>query len=543
MGIKSVAEDLGSSWNHRRRVVAVMAAVGLLFFCGGSATDLFEDGGLGDGGAPAEVTSSTPVETPAGSIEDVKAAPGTTGEEGGASVSMENLSLPPGLHTLTGLIDSRLDRPLEIKVTRGGVPVAAANVVFSVMSFPPKAKGFSLSQAQATTDENGEVKVDFIVGDKKGTYVVGAFLDGSLEVEPVRFNVDARGGGWVMFLVFGLLGGLGIFLMGMEMSGDGLKEAAGDRMRGILSALTSNRGLGLLIGVIATAVLQSSSATTVMLVGFVSATMMNLTQAIGVMIGAKIGTTVTAQLIAFNLSEYSLMLVALGFLLRVVSKKKGVKQAGGIILGFGLIFFGLGVMGGAMRPLRSVPEFSELLVSLGERPLLGILVAVAFTSVVQSSAATIGLAIALCAGGLLSLEAGLPLAWGAHVGTCATALLSSLGTGREGKQVAVSHLIFSVVGVAVAFPFIGYFVEGARVVTAAMGSTSVARELVNGHMLFTVVTGLLLLPFIKQVEWLTVKLVPPLKTAPPFGPKYLVATSLDVPVLALEQAQREIMRM
>jgi phosphate:Na+ symporter len=169
-----------------------------------------------------------------------------------------------------------------------------------------------------------------------------------------------------------------------------------------------------------------------------------------------------------------------------------------------------------MRPLRSVPEFSELLVSMGERPLMGILVAVAFTAIVQSSAATIGPAIAFCASGMLSLEAGLPLAWGAHIGTCATALLSSLGTGREGKQVAVAHLIFSIVGVAVAFPFIGYFVDGARMITEAMGSTSVARELANGHMLFTVVTGFALLFFVKQVEWLTVKIVPPLKTDPPW---------------------------
>jgi len=465
------------------------------------------------------------------------------GTSDGGEVDLRNLSLPPGLHTLTGIIGERLDRCLEVQVLQDGKPVANETISFMILVAPTKAEGQALSRETATTNEKGVASTEFTIGSKKGSYVVAAFHGDSITAQPVRFNIDARTGTWVMFLVFGLLGGLGIFLMGMELSGDGLKKAAGDRMRGILSALTSKRVLALIIGVVATAVLQSSSATTVMLVGFVSATIMNLTQAIGVTIGAKIGTTITAQLIAFNLSEYSLMLVALGFLLRVASKKKSLKQAGSIILGFGLIFFGLGVMGSSMRPLRSVPEFSEMLVSLGERPLMGILVAVAFTAIVQSSAATIGLAIALCASGLLSLEAALPLAWGAHVGTCATALLSSLGTGREGKQVAVSHLIISVLGVVIAFPFLGYFVDGARWVTALMGSTSVARELANGHMLFTVATGILLLPFIRQVEWLTLKIIPPAKVEPLFGPKYLVDTALEVPVLALDLAHREILRM
>ena len=457
--------------------------------------------------------------------------------------TVENLSLPPGLKTLTGRTGHELDRPISLKVSKDGKPASGERVRFVVMVTPDKAEGQALSKTEVETDEDGVATTVLTLGGAKGTYVVGAFIEAAPNMDPVRFKVDAREGTWIMFLVFGLLGGLGIFLMGMEMSGDGLKKAAGDRMRGVLSALTSKRILGLLIGIVATAVLQSSSATTVMLVGFVSATMMNLTQAIGVTLGAKIGTTVTAQLIAFNLSEYSLLLVALGFLMRVASKKKSIRQGGEIILGFGLIFFGLGVMGSSMKPLRSVPEFSELLVSLGEKPILGVLVAVGFTAIVQSSAATIGLAIALCASGLLSLEAALPLAWGAHVGTCATALLSSLGTGREGKQVAVSHLIVSLLGVAVAFPFLPYFVDAARWVTSAMGSTSVARELANGHMIFTIATGLAILPFVKQIQWVTLKLVPPLKKGAPFGPKYLNETAIDVPVLALEQARLEIIRM
>lgn len=459
------------------------------------------------------------------------------------SVELRNLSKLPGIDRLVGVADRRLDRPLTVQVVVDGQPVAGRPVRFLIISTPPRSTGQVLSASSIRTDRQGRASVDLTLGTKTGQYVVAAFDGVDPETAPAHFVVEARKGKWLMFLIFGLLGGLGIFLIGMEMASEGLKEAAGDGMRTVLSALTSNRVFALLIGVVATAVLQSSSATTVMLVGFVEATMMTLTQAIGVTMGAKIGTTVTAQLIAFNLSEYSLLLVALGFLLKVIGRKRRVKQMGTVLLGFGLIFFGLGVMGTAMRPLRTVPEFTELLVSLGERPALGILLAVAFTAIVQSSAATIGLAIALCAAGLLSLEAALPLAWGAHIGTCATALLASLGTSRVGKRVAVAHLIFSVAGVIVAFPFLPQFVEVAKWLTLSMGSDSVARELANGHMIFTIVTGILFLPAIGLIEWLAKKIVPLDEIAPAFGPKYLPAILPTVPVLALEQAHREILRM
>lgn len=473
-------------------------------------------------------------------------APRAASPEGGSETGpvLENLSLPPGLDALTGIAGQGLDRPLELRVTEDGRPVAGAVVEFLVLVEPSRAEGTALTATRAVTDAAGRARTALTFGSRDGLYVVGGFLSGAgLETAPVRFRAEARGRAWVVFLVFGLLGGLGIFLLGMELSSDGLKRAAGERMRGVLSALTGNRVAGLAVGTGATAALQSSSATTVMLVGFVSATMMTLSQAIGVTLGAKIGTTVTHQLIAFNLSEYSLVLVALGVLLRVGARRQGLRRAGDILLGFGFIFFGLGVMGTAMKPLRSVPAFTELLVSLGERPLLGVLVAVGFTAVVQSCAATIGLAIALCASGMLSLEAAIPLAWGAHIGTCATALLSSLGASREGKQVAVAHLILSIAGVVIAFPFLGYQVEAARWITARMGSASVARELTNGHMLFTIVTGFALLPFVRQIEWLTRKLVPSAAIEAPFGPVFINDAGLEVPALALEQARREILRM
>lgn len=460
-----------------------------------------------------------------------------------SEITLKNLSMPPGLKTLTGITGSQVDRPIKVQVLKGDAPVAGETVTFRFMALPAKAKGQALSATDVVTDAEGVATTVATLGSEEGTYVVVAFYQGTLAADPVQVPIKAKSGGWIAFLLFGLLGGLGVFLMGMEMAGDGLKEAAGDRMRGLLSALTTNRFAGVTVGALVTGVLQSSSVTTVMLVGFVSATMMTVAQAVGVMMGAKIGTTITAQIIAFKVSKYSLLFVAAGFFLQMAGRKKILRQMGTIVLGFGLIFFGLAIMSDAMKPLRSIAAFTEMLVTLGDRPLLGILVAVAFTAIVQSSSATIGIIVALCAGGLLSLEAALPLAFGAHIGTCATALLSSISSSREGKQLAVAHLVYSVVGVAIAFPFLGLFVDGARWVSAAMGSESVARQLANGHTLFTVASALVFLPFIKQLEWAARKIVPPARTAPPFGPIYLSDNAMSVPVLALEQAQREVMHM
>ena len=347
----------------------------------------------------------------------------------------------------------------------------------------------------------------------------------------------------IITMTIGLVGGLGIFLLGMEFSEEGLKHAAGDKMRAVLSTLTSNRALALVVGVAVTALLQSSSASTVMLVGFVEATAMNLFQAIGVIIGAKIGTTITAQIIAFNLAKYALLLIALGVLIRATGRRKRTRKLGQIILGFGMIFFGMGVMSDAMRPLRTMPAFASILIHLDNTPLLGILMATGFTALIQSSAATIGLAIALCAGDVLSLQAALPIAWGAHIGTCATALLASVGAGRAGKQVAVAHLIISILGVAIAFPFLGQFVAASKWLTSQLGSTSTARELANGHMLFTIATGIVLLPLAHPLQRLTEWMVPLKKDDIQFKPKYLSTRAVNIPDVALDLAHREIIRL
>jgi len=249
-----------------------------------------------------------------------------------------------------------------------------------------------------------------------------------------------------MPLIMTLLGGLSLFLYGMGKMSDGMKKAAGNRMRKILSALTNNRVIGLTVGAFVTMIIQSSSATTVMLVSFVQAELMTFVQSLGVILGADIGTTVTAQLIAFKLTDYALLMIAVGFGLTMFAKNESQKHIGEAILGFGILFFGMKLMSDAMRPLRSYQPFIDVLRGL-ENPIFGLLAGTIFTALIQSSSAFAGIIIVLAQQGVLTLEAGIPLIFGANIGTCITAGLASIGTTRNAKRVALAHVIFKIAGV------------------------------------------------------------------------------------------------
>ncbi|MEK6716463.1 MAG: Na/Pi cotransporter family protein [candidate division NC10 bacterium] len=336
-----------------------------------------------------------------------------------------------------------------------------------------------------------------------------------------------------------LFGGMALLLYGMQLVGEGLQLAAGGRMRQILSSITNNRFKGMMVGAFITAVIQSSSATTVMLVGFASSGLMDLTQTIGVILGADIGTTITVQLIAFQIFDYALLLVGVGFLLIFASKRKIFKYVGQAILGFGFIFFAMKVMSDAMVPLRQSEIVKTLLVSLGDQPLLGIIVAAVFSALVHSSAATIGLAITLSLQGLLPLSAAIPIIFGANIGTCATALASSIGIKLEAKRVALAHIFFKVVGVLVFLPFITPFVH-----LVQLTADDVARQIANAHTLFNVGITALFLPFSSLLARFISRLVPEDKEGEGlFGPKYLDEHMLETPALALGQATREALRM
>jgi len=350
-----------------------------------------------------------------------------------------------------------------------------------------------------------------------------------------------------------LFGGLALFLYGMEKMAESLKAVAGDSMKWILGKLTTNRIMGLLTGAFVTAVIQSSSVTTVMLVGFVTAGLMSLSQAIGVILGADIGTTITAQIVAFKVTKYALLLVAVGFLMIFASRAEKIRQYGALIMGLGLIFFGMGVMSDGMRPLRDYEPFIQLMQNVSN-PLVGILIATLFTALIQSSSATMGVVIALALQGLISLEAGIALALGANIGTCATAGLAAIGKPREAVRVAVAHVTFKIVGVALIFAFIPQLAEFVRWLspaadTSLTGMNKLAaetpRQIANAHTIFNVGIAFVFLPmaglFARFCEWV----VPdrPMDEAMIIRPKYLDEELLTTPSLALDRTRLEVLHM
>ena len=294
-----------------------------------------------------------------------------------------------------------------------------------------------------------------------------------------------------------LLGGLALFLYGMQMMSNGLEAAAGDRMKEILEKLTSNRILGVLVGAGITAVIQSSSATTVMVVGFVNAGMMNLQQAVWIIMGANIGTTITGQLIALDIGAIAPLIAFIGVAMVVFLKKPMVHHVGTIFAGLGVLFIGMEMMSTAMLPLREEPAFIELMTSFSN-PLLGILAGALFTAIIQSSSASVGILQALARSGLIGLDGAVYVLFGQNIGTCITAVLASIGTGREAKQTTIIHLSFNLIGTAIFTTVCVLTAHTAFSLTDLVASWtpgSPDAQIANMHTMFNVVTTLILLPF------------------------------------------------
>jgi phosphate:Na+ symporter len=344
-------------------------------------------------------------------------------------------------------------------------------------------------------------------------------------------------------LVIGLLGGLAFFLYGMEKMSEGMKKSAGNRMRTILAALTRNRFIALLVGAFVTMVIQSSSATTVMLVSFVQANLMGFAQCMGVILGAGIGTTITAQLIAFKLTDYALLMIAVGFALRMFGRSEGAKGIGEIVLGFGILFYGMKIMSQAMQPLRSFPVFIDFLKGL-ENPLLGILVGTAFTALIQSSSAFTGILIVLAQQGLITLEAGIPMIFGANIGTCITAGLASIGTSREAKRVALAHMMFKVGGVLLFIFWIPAFADLTRNLAQSTGSGA-ARQIANAHTIFNFGLSAFFLPLTTLFAKLITRILPDRKEDKDLRITtwHLDESQITTPAIAMDLARTEIARM
>jgi len=346
-----------------------------------------------------------------------------------------------------------------------------------------------------------------------------------------------------------LVGGLALFLFGMEQMSDGLKAAAGDQMKTLLSKLTKTRFSAAATGAFVTSVIQSSSVTTVLVVGFVSAGLMTLSQSIGVIMGANIGTTITAQIVAFKVEKAALVMIAVGFGMLFLSKNDRIQQYGNMLMGLGLIFFGMGIMSEGMSPLRSYEPFIELMASM-ERPLLGILVAAVFTALVQSSSATTGIVIVMASQGFISLPAGIALAFGANIGTCITAILASIGKPTEARRASMVHVIFNVAGVLLWLLFIpqlaNLVAQFSPVASNLTGTEKLAaevpRQIANAHTIFNIANTLIFIGFTTQLGRIVEKLVPERVEAEKaiIKPKYLDDALIDTPALALDRVRLEL---
>ena len=338
-------------------------------------------------------------------------------------------------------------------------------------------------------------------------------------------------------LATGLFGGMGMFLYGMEMMSDGMKVTAGNSMRTILEKLTSNKYLAVFVGAFVTMVIQSSSATTVMLVSFVNSGLLAFSQALGVILGSNIGSTVTAQIVAFKVTDYALLLIAAGALMSLFSKKDTVKNLGYVILGFGLLFYGMKVMSDTMKPLRSDPAFNSILTSF-ENPFLGILAGAIFTALVQSSSATTGIVITLASGGSITLEAGIPLIFGANLGTCITALLAGLNASRDAKRVAVAHITFNLIGVLLFCFWIPTFADW-----VSQTSQNIPRQIANAHTFFNIIASVVFLPFTGYIAKAIIHYFPDKESDRNIEKPavlHLDESLLDQPTAAINNAQAEI---
>jgi len=350
----------------------------------------------------------------------------------------------------------------------------------------------------------------------------------------------------------GLFGGLALFLFGMDIMTKALKSAAGDYMKDILGKLTRNRFVGVGIGAFVTAIIQSSSVTTVILVGFISAGLMSMSQSVAVIIGANIGTTITAQILAFNVTKIALPMIAGGFLMSFTAKRENWRQIGMIILGLGLVFYGMGIMSTALNPLRSYEPFIQFMISM-QNPLLGVAVGALFTAVVQSSSATTGILIVMASQGLIGLESAIAIALGANIGTCVTAGLASIGKPREAVRAAVVHTLFNVAGVMLWIGFIPQLVELAHWMSpSAQGLTGTAllaaetpRQIANVHTFFNVANAIIFVGFTTQIARLVEWMIPdrPIKPQKAILPKFLDDDLLTTPSIALETVRLELRRL
>lgn len=342
-----------------------------------------------------------------------------------------------------------------------------------------------------------------------------------------------------MNIIFNLIGGLALFIYGINLMGDGLQKMASNKIRTVLEKLTSSPLMGTTVGAIVTSIIQSSSATTVLAVGFVNAGLMSFYQALGIIFGANIGTTMTAQIIAFKLTDYALPVLAIGLCLYLVCKNKSWKYFGLSLLGFGVLFLGLNIMTAGVKPLADSVIFKNIFIRFNTNPILAVIAGAIVTAIIQSSSVTTGIVLTLASLNLITLSGAVPLILGCNIGTCATALLACIGTSTNARRTAIAHLFFNVFGTLIFLPFIHPFTR-----LIQFTSVDLARQCANAHTLFNVTCTLLILPFTKLYSKFIIKLVKDRDTDKDdyTETKYLEHHLLHTPAIAIKAATKEIIK-
>lgn len=433
-----------------------------------------------------------------------------------------------------GIVANELGNPLVVKVIDSkGRPSEGIKVVFTILEQPKEniitKKFATLSQDTVMTDQDGYAMTSLIFGKTQGEYfIIAREHDDSLIFKAIALQKN-----WLLFLIFTLFGGLGIFIFGLNYGSKGLVRAAGAKMRDLLFSLTKHRFLALLTGIVVTVILGSSTASSILLVKFASSGIIMLQQALGVLMGINIGTTITVQILAFRLLDYAILIVGIGFfIMHILPKFKNIGQA---IFGLGLLFFSLRLMSMTTINLRYLPNFGSIIASMSSLPLLAILIGALLAFLLRSSAATIGIVLILAFDSLIELPQAIPIIFGANLGTTLSSLISA--NTIEGRRVAFAHLTFNGLVIIILFPFLKY-IPG---IIEWIGGDS-ARQIANVHTSFNILTALIFLPMLKPFTRILESVVKGNKQEQLMEQK-LAPAFLSAPAIALGQSAREILYM
>ncbi|MGE3063867.1 MAG: Na/Pi cotransporter family protein [bacterium] len=465
------------------------------------------------------------------------------------SINLFSMNLSTNWSKMQSMTNSFADEPVKIIIEKDSN--SNCDSIFAV--FEALSGKMEFFNDTVFADKNGIIENQVKIGKSMGDYIFKADVyNGTTLIKSFNYKVIGLN---IIEIIIILLGGLGLFLFGMKYMSDGLQNISGDTFRNIIAKVTKNTFFGVLTGVVITSIIQSSSATTVMVVGLVNAGIMTLKQSIGIIMGANIGTTMTAQLIAFKFETVALPCISIGVLMLLFARKQKLKLFGETLFGFGLLFFGITMMSNAITPIKDSPKLIEFFITFSKSPILAMLAGMVITMVIQSSSATVGLTMVLAAQGLIDIYAAVPLVLGENIGTTVTALLAALSSNRNGKRAAIIHSLFNVIGVT--YMMVGFYFVKIDGVPAYLklidwmtpgrnlAGENIARYIANSHTTFNVFNAIVFLPFAGVLKFIAEKIIPETKTVEKrtTTTKYLDKNLLVNPHIALFHVRKEMQHM